>query len=240
MIGSKAAGPISLRSFTKTSRGRSLLAFTGVAPLGAFVVVHLMTTSLALGGPARFERVFSASPWLSLATFVIVVAPLLFHAAYGTWVLVAQPRSVELPSWWGRSRRVASFVLLAFVLGHLVELAVPRWTGALRAGSLLDALTTHLSATVAGIPLVALAYLVGLAATLFHFATSMWTFLTTWGLVFRRKTVLGWGLGVSAGALFLLGTNTIVYLATGNRIVGPAPAAFTPDGPPPAPCAPQP
>jgi succinate dehydrogenase / fumarate reductase cytochrome b subunit len=240
MIGSPAAGPLPIRSFQQTSRARSLLAFTGIAPLGAFVVVHLVTTAAALSGPARFERVFAASPALSAVTFLVVVAPLLFHAGYGAWIALARPQSIEVPTWRPRARRVASLIVLAFVVGHLLELAVPRWTGALPAASLLDALTSHLSSTTSGVPFVAVGYLFGLAATLFHFGTSLWTFLTTWGLVTIRRRPLGWGLGVGGLVLFFLGMNTIVYLATGNRLVGPEPPAFVPDGPPPAPCAPQP
>jgi len=125
-------------------RARRLLAFTGVAPLGAFVVVHLIATASALSGAARFDRVFARNATLEVSAVLFVLLPLVFHAVYGTYVAIVEPDSIDRNAWWPRARRLAALATLVFLVGHFVELPLHQLTGSLRAASLFDVTAAHL------------------------------------------------------------------------------------------------
>jgi succinate dehydrogenase / fumarate reductase cytochrome b subunit len=203
-------------------RARRVLSFTGVAPLGAYFLAHLASTATSLGGAARFERIFLSSRAMQIFLAAAVLGPLAFHAVYGAILSV---RKVRLPAatWMPRLRRVAALTTLAFLAWHLMATRE-------RPVSLYDVLTAELSSTTFGVPLRALAYLVGIAATSFHFATALWTFCTTWFVTWfigasdrarSRRTRAAWAFGALGVLAFLVGANTVVFLATGSRIVGP-------------------
>ena len=102
-------------------------------------------------------------------------------------------------------------------------------------------LSADLSSTWHGVPLIAIGYLVGVAATLAHFSLGLWAYLPATGFVLAsavRKT-LGWGLVAVGTFLFVVAGDTILYFATGSRLIGPKPPAFVPDGPPRPACAAQ-
>src|SRR5262249_32089397 len=96
-------------------------------------------------------------------------------------------------------------------------------------------------ATWYGFPLRAVLYLLGIAATAFHFAASLWTFITTWGLVGSARAVRAsaWACGALGVLLFFAGANTIVFFATGTRLVGRAPSPSLDGVSPHPPCPPN-
>jgi succinate dehydrogenase / fumarate reductase cytochrome b subunit len=225
----------------KATIQRKLFALSGVVPLGAFVAAHIVTTATGLGGQARFERTFTHRAWTTAALFLLVLLPLAFHAGYGAYAAVALRPEASLPRWQPALRRVAAIGTLVFVVAHVIELPGRVWTGSLGTGSLFDVVSGHLSSTWHGVPLVAVLYLAGIAATLTHFALELWVFFPAMGigLADGARRALGWGL-VAAGSLLFVGAgNTVVFFATGQRLLGPRPPAFVPDGPPPAPCSPN-
>ncbi len=219
---------------TQATTQRKLFALSGIAPLGAFVAVHIVTTSSGLGGEERFERVFAHRAWMTAAVVVLVVLPLAFHAAYGGYLAIVRPGAANLPSWLPRLRRTAALGTLVFVLAHVVEIPGRVWTGAIASSGTFSVLSAHLSSTWHGVPFVALGYLAGVAATLTHFALAIWAYLPATGFVLAagaRKALAG-ALVVGGTLLFLIASDTIVFFATGSRLLGPSPPTFVPDGPP--------
>lgn len=221
------------------SRARDLHALSGVLPVGVFLVLHLWTSSRALAGQEAFERAVGAWQGFPLATvleIVLVLVPLVFHALYGVVLLV---RTRELPGspyprHWRILVRGAAWVAFVFIAYHVYALGVPRWTNAIAARSMHTALTMHLSrgsGSAAGLlmPWTALFYLVGVAATIVHFAAGTWGFLVRThrvGTASGRKQA-AYGLGAAAAALFAISSMTILHLATGTPLY-----AAVPDAPP--------
>lgn len=215
------------------SRLKKLFSLSGVVPLGAFLVLHLWTAAALLSSHAVYDRQVSflhGGPGLAVLEVVLVVAPLLFHAAYGMW-LALQPRPVKHAYDTDLMlvlERISGVIVLVFVIAHLWETRVPTWTGHLLVGSYSTTLVEQLSSLSGGIPWRALGYLVGIAATVFHFVNGMTSFCTTWGIAKtpaaeRRARILFRGVGV---LLFAASSATVIALATGTRFVGDeAPAA---------------
>jgi hypothetical protein len=224
----------------KATIQRKLFAASGIAPLGGFVAVHIVTTATGLGGEARFGRTFAHRGWTTAALLVLVVLPLAFHAGYGV-IAAARPREKALPSWQPKLRRTAALATLAFVIAHVIELPARVWTGGIRTEALFDVVSAHLSSTWHGAPVVAVLYLAGVGATLAHLALELWVFVPVQGVVLAAggRKALAWGLIVGTSALFVLAGDTIVFFATGMRLFGPTPPALVPAGPPPVPCSPN-
>ena len=208
---------------------RKLHSLTGVLPLGVFLTVHLLINARALQGREALDRTarsILSIPLISLIELVGVLAPLAFHAAYGIKLSLASLRaapardSPSLPPNWTLLQRVTGLIALVFIAYHLYDMRGRVLLGYMTEADVFPALSAQLSSTTSwGIPLLALAYLAGVAATVFHFATGLFAFLVSWGYVAspRRTRVARTACGVLGLVLFLIGASTVVYYATGSR-----------------------
>jgi succinate dehydrogenase/fumarate reductase cytochrome b subunit (b558 family) len=205
------------------TRLQKLFSLSGVVPLGAFLLLHLWTAAALLGSHAVYDRQvsFLHGAGLGVLEVVLILGPLLFHAAYGMWIgLQRRPREHAYDSDLMLSlERVSGVIVLVFVVAHLWETRVPTWTGHLLVGSYSTKLVEQLSSLQGGIPWIALGYLVGMAATVFHLVNGLTSFSITWGLtktpIAQRRARLFFR---AAGLLFfVIGSATIIELATGTR-----------------------
>lgn len=222
---------------------RRLFSLTGVIPLGAFLVVHVVVNARAVRGEQAFARsadVLAHIPALPLVELLFVFLPLVLHAAIGLWLVASrQPLSEPSPYPPGlaAAMRVTGLVALAFLAMHLPEL---RFRGFLRSptgGELATRLAEDLSSTWHGLPWRGAAYLIGSGCVCLHFAVGLWGFFarTRRGADARARRWAGLGLAVVGSAMWLLLVDAVVFHATGARLVG-SPAADTSQiGPCPAP-----
>jgi succinate dehydrogenase/fumarate reductase cytochrome b subunit len=121
-------------------------------------------------------------------------------------------------------QRVTGIVAFVFIGYHLYEYRIQKWLFGMRSEAFYGTLSAHLSSTTAGVPWLAVFYLIGIASAVFHFTNGLWGFCFSWGLTVtrraqRRAAVLFLALGV---VLFLLGANTVIFFATGSRFFVPS------------------
>jgi succinate dehydrogenase/fumarate reductase cytochrome b subunit (b558 family) len=216
---------------TSTSRAfllRKLHSLSGVAPVGVFLVVHLWTNARVLGGRDSFDegvRHIQELPALPLIEVFGILLPLAFHALYGVKLAFEARSNVAsygyTRNWLFVAQRGTGLVALAFVLYHLWELRIQKALGNLGPEAFYDVLAGQLSSTWRGVPVIALVYLVGLAASAFHFANGLWGFCASWGLVVSRPAQRTAATVFSLGgfALFALGAATTLHLATGAHLL---------------------
>jgi succinate dehydrogenase/fumarate reductase cytochrome b subunit len=78
------------------------------------------------------------------------------------------------------------------------------------------ALCANLSSTVKGVPVIALVYIFGIAASVFHFANGLWGFCFSWGITVSKRSqqMAAVVFGLLGIAIFFLGANTALYFAT--------------------------
>jgi succinate dehydrogenase / fumarate reductase cytochrome b subunit len=203
---------------------RRLHALSGVFPLSVFFVEHIWTNAAALGGRAPFQAAVDTLlrlPGLwALETFGIFL-PLAFHAFYG--IFIARTASVNVTAyptsrnWAYVLQRVSGGIIFLFLAVHLYELRIAKALGTLSPSDFYDTLASSLGTLSFGIPVRALGYLLGLAATAFHFGNGLVGFAQSFGIAttqtaLRRVAWLGFSL---ATVLFLLGAVTVLHLATG-------------------------
>lgn len=236
-----------MRAFTL----RKLHSLSGVVPVGAFLVLHLLSQSRAASGRAAYDESFAWSDGLPFQPFlevVVVGLPLLFHAGYGVVIaLRSRPTISGVPAsrnWMHAAQRLTGIVSLLWIVWHAGGTWVPRLTGRIATRQVYPTLMNDLSTTVEGLPLTALLYLVGVGAASFHLANGLWGAGASWGvLLTRRAQAIGGVAAVALGlALFALGTRTVVVFTTGSVMLGDAPSSepaplgscVDPDPPPPA------
>ncbi len=228
-----ANSPATAEELKQLAKGRrrflmkKLHSLSGVVPVGLFMVFHLWTNARALNGQASFDsgvEQIQEMPFLPVLEFGLILLPLAFHALYGVKLAFeARPNVGNYPfnrNWMFLAQRVTGVAAFAFLIWHLYEFWFQKWTGNLEPAGFYPELCESLSATRAGVPLNALAYVFGIAACVFHFTNGLWGFCFSFGITVSRRaqrlsaTVFGL-LGVM---LFFLGANTAIYFATGSRI----------------------
>jgi succinate dehydrogenase/fumarate reductase cytochrome b subunit (b558 family) len=206
---------------------RKLHSLTGIVPVGGFLLFHLWTNAKALQGREQFDAAvsdISHMPYVAVLEFGVILLPLAFHALYGVKLaLEAKPNNLSYAytrNWMYTLQRVTGILAFAFIVFHLYEYWAPKWMGTMAEDEFYPALCANMSATVRGVPVNALIYIVGIGASVFHFANGLWAFCFSWGLtVSRRSQRLSAAVFGAIGViLFLLGANTAIYFATGSRV----------------------
>jgi succinate dehydrogenase/fumarate reductase cytochrome b subunit (b558 family) len=203
-----------------------VFSLLGVLPLGAFLALHLYVASTALRGEQAFGRAarfVESVPAVRLLEVLVIWLPLALHTAYGLYV-IARKKSHGPPFLYStRVRvlmRITAIVALAFIAFHAYAMRVG--AAGTTGEPLYTVMAARLSSTTAGIPFVALFYLLGVAATVFHFSAGLWGAFVTWGWLrgARAKMVGRLACGALGLALALAGSLPVVSVSTGTNILG--------------------
>ncbi len=207
---------------------RKLHSLSGVVPVGLYLVFHLWTNARALQGQAVYDQAvgeIAHLPYLLALEVVGIYIPLLFHALYGIKLAFeARPNVGRYPysrNWMYTLQRASGLVAFAFIAYHVWQFRIQVALGHMTKADFFPTLCSSLSSTQHGIPVIALVYLVGIAATVFHFTNGLYGFCFSWGItVSRRATRIASAVfGIVGIVLFLISADTVIYFATGSRIV---------------------
>ncbi len=189
-----------------------LFSLSGLVPVGAFLVVHLLTNASILAGPGTFqsrvdlihsigERVLPIVEW------AFIFLPMLFHATVGFVIIANGLPNVGSYPYVGNVRytlqRATGMIAFVFIIGHVIHL---HWMGKPLGGGQFDPHAASSSAAVAIQPALASAlYAIGVLCAVFHFANGLWTLGITWGLwtspaAMRRANAVSIVVGVALAA----------------------------------------
>jgi succinate dehydrogenase cytochrome b subunit len=214
------------------SRGSSLTAlpgwvrvqiWAGVVPLAGFLIAHLLLQASALWGPLAYARVtgFARTPLVSGAQLLLIYVPLSVHVALGVARVSRRAEGDGARFWAGslgaRVQQSSAAVLLVFVLAHVGQLPYRLWTGEIVPSDYYSELCARLSSTSwGGVPLVAIGYLVGIAAAALHGAHGLYRAGLSLGIIeAERGRRWGGACAVLGASLFGLGALIVIDLATG-------------------------
>jgi succinate dehydrogenase / fumarate reductase cytochrome b subunit len=195
-----------------------LFSLSGLIPVGAFLVVHLLTNASILGGARAFQSrvdlIHSLGPLLIPIEWAFIFLPMLFHASVGFLIIANGMPNVGSYPYVGNVRytlqRATGMIAFAFIIWHVLQL---HWLGTPFGGGKFDPHHASSSAAVALQPtLVAILYAIGVLSVVFHFANGLWTLGITWGLwtspaAMRRANIVSIvvGVGLAAAGLGALG-----------------------------------
>jgi succinate dehydrogenase / fumarate reductase cytochrome b subunit len=209
---------------------RKLHQLSGIVPLGLFLLEHFYTNSKALDGAAKFNdavKDLQSIPYIVLVETVGIFIPLIYHAVYGLVITMeARPNNLAYPyprNWFYLIQRITGVVLFFFILFHVLNFRFGLIPG------LNDVSVAHkpeeafaiVSREFRMVPIFLL-YLVGVTATVWHFANGIWLFLVDWGIAIgeRAQRYAGYaciGFGV---VLLLVGINAMVAFVRDGGLLG--------------------
>lgn len=165
-----------------------LFSLSGLVPVGAFLVVHLLTNASVLAGPGAFQSrvnlIHSLGPLLVPIEWAFIFLPMLFHATVGFVIIANGMPNVGSYPYSGNFRytlqRATGMIAFAFILWHVIHL---HWMGEPLGGGQFD--EHHAASSTAralASPLVTALYAIGILSAVFHFANGLWSLGITWGL----------------------------------------------------------
>jgi len=173
-----------------------LFSLAGLIPVGAYMVVHLLTNASVINGVSAFQenvdRIHSLGKALWIVEWTFIFIPLMFHAAVG-WLIIsgAMPNTGSY-AYASNIRytlqRATGIIAFVFIVFHVIQLhhffgAPFKEIGDTKFGAQFDPSHAASSAAVALQPLwIKGLYLVGMLSAIYHFANGLWTQGITWGL----------------------------------------------------------
>ena len=195
---------------------RRLHSLSGVIPVGAFLINHLLTNSLTPDPRAFNEEVewIHSMPYLVFIEFGLIILPLLFHMAYGIVIALQAKSNVSsyghADNWRYTLQRVTGWIAAVFVIVHLLHFRFSYLVGGEGYVQQVHSGVTPYNAAAEGflygLPMSVwmVFYTIGLVASVYHFANGLCTFCITWGVTIGIKSRQRVSLGATALGLVLL------------------------------------
>lgn len=231
----KKGQPGSKAIFKDSFLMHKLHSLSGVIPIGAFMVFHLVANSYSLRGEVEFNtvvKVIGYFPFVQVVEIVGIFLPILFHAIYGFFIVAeAQSPGGNLAhygysrNWFYYLQRWSGVVAFAYIVYHVWSTTGHRWgyefSGQPDAAAKAHAVISYMGMAYrfASIGYL-LTYLVGITAAVFHFANGMFNFGIRWGITIgaqaqRISAMLWWAIGL--GLTVIACATAINFHVKGNN-----------------------
>jgi succinate dehydrogenase / fumarate reductase, cytochrome b subunit len=195
---------------------RRLHSLTGLVPVGAYMVVHLLTNASVWNGAGTFQaavhQIHSLGAILPLVEWTFIFIPILFHGIYGLVIMrESQPNNGSYPLS-GNLRytlqRASGLIAFLFIGWHVFHMhgwihadAWEEFVAPFGANFKPYHATTTAAAAMQQSSLVMAGYAIGVFACIFHLANGVWTLGITWGFwttpaAQRRANYIAGGVGL--------------------------------------------
>ena len=199
---------------------RKLHQLSGIVPLGVFLLDHFYTNSKALTGPEDYNdavRDLQSIPYILFIEAGVVFVPLVYHALYGLFITwEARPNNLAYPyprNWFYLIQRITGVVLFFFILFHVLNFRFGLIPGlnTVPVAHAPDRAFDIVAGEFRMLPILVI-YLVGVTATVWHFANGVWLFLVDWGIAIgaRAQRLTGYACIAFGVLLLLVGFNAAV------------------------------
>ncbi len=173
-----------------------LFSLAGLVPIGAYMVVHLLTNASVINGVSAFQenvdRIHSLGKALWIVEWTFIFIPLTFHAAVGWLIIAGAMPNTSSYAYASNIRytlqRATGIIAFVFIVFHVVQLhhlfgAPFAEIDGHKFGAQFDPEHAASSAAMALKPLwVKAIYLVGMLSAIYHFSNGLWTQGITWGI----------------------------------------------------------
>ena len=209
---------------------RKLHQLSGIVPLGLFLLEHFYTNSKALSGAGEFNdavRDLQSIPYILFVEIGGIFIPLIYHAVYGLVITMeARPNNLAYPyprNWFYTIQRLTGLILFFFITFHVLNFRFGLIPGlnnvsvAHQPGRAFEIVEREFHM----IPIFLL-YVVGITATVWHFANGIWLFLVDWGITIgeRAQRLTGYACIAFGVFLLLVGINAAVAFVRPGGLLG--------------------
>lgn len=209
---------------------RKLHQLSGIMPLGIFLLEHFYTNSKALTGPDDFNKAvvdLQSIPYILFVEIGGIFIPLIYHAVYGLVITAeARPNNLHYPyarNWFYTVQRVTGVILFFFILFHVLNFRFGLIPG-LNTVSVAHSPTQAFDIVSREFRMwwIFIIYVVGITATVWHFANGIWLFLVDWGITIGERAQRLTGYACIAFGVFLLavGINAAVAFIRPGGLLG--------------------
>jgi succinate dehydrogenase / fumarate reductase cytochrome b subunit len=209
---------------------RKLHQLSGIFPLGIFLLEHFYTNSKALTGPDDFNKAVTdlqSIPYIIFVEIGGIFIPLIYHAVYGLVITMeARPNNLAYPyprNWFYLVQRITGVILFFFILFHVLNFRFGMVPG-LNTTSVAQAPNEAFQIVSREFHIwwIFAIYMVGITATVWHFANGIWLFLVDWGITIgeRAQRVTGYACIAFGVLLLLVGVNAAVAFVRDGGLIG--------------------
>jgi succinate dehydrogenase / fumarate reductase cytochrome b subunit len=213
---------------------RRLHSLSGIVPIGAFLIEHIISNFEAVHGPLAYGKqvlFLNSLPLVRILEWAFIFIPLAFHAGYGVFIAFRGRSNVNVYPWagnWGYyAQRVTGIIALAYIIQHVYR---QRFSGV--------SLPEHPGAAFAKVqhelhnPWMLAIYVIAMIATTWHFAYGIWLFAAKWGITPGNTARKRFGYVCAAGGTALCILGLVGMYAFISPKYANAPADVMPDQPP--------
>ena len=192
---------------------RRLHSLSGIIPIGAFLVEHIVSNFETWNGPLAYAqqvKLLNSLPLVRVLEWGLIFLPLAFHALYGVFIAFRGRANVNVypfaNNWMYIMQRVTGIIALLYIVQHVWR---QRFSGV--------QLPEHPGAAFAKVqhelsnPWMLAIYVIAMVATTWHFAYGIWLFSVKWGITpgDRARKRMGYVCGAIGTALCAMGLISI-------------------------------
>jgi succinate dehydrogenase / fumarate reductase cytochrome b subunit len=163
---------------------RKLHSLSGVMPIGAFLVEHILSNFEAVHGPLAYGKqvlFLNSLPLVRVLEFVFIFVPITYHALYGVYIWLRGKANVIYYPWSGNwmyvAQRYTGLIAFAYIIQHVWR---QRFSGVdlpSHPGAAFYKVQTELHN-----PWMLAVYAIAMIATCWHFSYGLWLFAAKWGI----------------------------------------------------------
>ena len=210
---------------------RKLHQLSGIVPLGIFLLEHFYTNSKALDGAAHFNEAVQGLQSIPYILFIEVggiFIPLIYHAVYGLVITMeARPNNLNYPyarNWFYLIQRITGIILFFFITFHVLNFRFGMVPGlnTISVAHRPDMAFDIVSREFRMVPIFII-YMIGITATVWHFANGIWLFIVDWGIAIgeRAQRLTGYACIAFGVILLMVGINAaIAFIRPGGLLGG--------------------
>ena len=209
---------------------RKLHQLSGIVPLGAFLLEHFYTNSKAMTGPQDFNKAVTdlqSIPYILFIEIGVIFIPLIYHAVYGMVITFeARPNNLNYPyprNWFYLIQRLTGVILFFFILFHVLNFRFGLIPG-LNTISVAHAPNQAFDIVAREfrmIPILII-YVIGITATVWHFANGIWLFMVDWGIAIgaRAQRLTGYACIAFGVVLLAVALNAMIAFIRPGGLLG--------------------
>jgi len=192
---------------------RKLHSLSGIVPIGAFLIEHILSNFEALKGPMAYGaqvKFLNSLPLVRVLEWTFIFIPILYHGLYGLYIWLRGQSNVVYYPWAGNwlyvTQRWTGVFSFIYIVQHVLRqrflgVSLPENPGA----------AFHKVQVELSNPLLMAFYGIAMVAVCWHFAYGVWLFAAKWGITpgatARRR--FGWVCIAGGIALAAMGLASI-------------------------------
>ncbi|MBD0370553.1 MAG: succinate dehydrogenase [Pyrinomonadaceae bacterium] len=208
---------------------RKLHQLSGIVPLGAFLLEHFYTNSKAMTGAGDFNKAVAelqSIPYILFIEIGAIFIPLIYHAVYGLVITIeARPNNLNYPyprNWFYLIQRLTGVILFFFILFHVLNFRfglIPNLN--ISVAHAPDQAFDIVAREFRLIP-IAIIYVIGITATVWHFANGLWLFMVDWGIAIgaRAQRLTGYACIAFGVLLLAVALNAMIAFIRPGGLLG--------------------